>query len=43
MSNNLTMFEKIWQKHIVAEPKDQPYPMIPAGGSVDQLIEEEKN
>mgnify|MGYP000514750049 CR=1 FL=1 len=24
MSNNLTMFEKIWQKHIVAEPKDQP-------------------
>jgi len=24
MSNNLTMFEKIWNKHIVAEPKDQP-------------------
>ena len=24
MSNKLTMFEKIWQKHIVAEPKDQP-------------------
>ena len=20
----LTMFEKIWQKHLVAEPKDQP-------------------
>ena len=24
MSKNLTMFEKIWNKHIVAEPKDQP-------------------
>ncbi|MED5284282.1 MAG: 3-isopropylmalate dehydratase large subunit [Chloroflexota bacterium] len=24
MSKKLTMFEKIWNKHIVAEPKDQP-------------------
>ena len=24
MSKNLTMFEKIWNKHIVAEPKDRP-------------------
>ena len=24
MSKNLTMFEKIWNKHMVAEPKDQP-------------------
>ncbi len=24
MSKNLTMFEKIWNKHIVAEPKEQP-------------------
>ena len=24
MSKNLTMFEKIWNKHIVAEPKDHP-------------------
>ena len=27
----------------VIEKVDYVYPMIPAGGSVDQLIEEEKN